>query len=123
MLPFINSLAIERRGGFKHLHRFRRPWQGSFFGGKGGGKTTTSSATAVWLADAGLKVLLVSVTSAFHIDSLMFNSAGPCGSGRRSGLYGLEMDGGQTFQPPAKSRRGRRTTWVRAAWAALVALA
>ena len=31
------------------------------FGGKGGvGKTTTSAATAVWLADSGLKVLLVS---------------------------------------------------------------
>ena len=31
------------------------------FGGKGGvGKTTTSAATAVWLADAGLRVLLVS---------------------------------------------------------------
>ncbi|MGB0378533.1 MAG: ArsA-related P-loop ATPase, partial [Poseidonia sp.] len=45
------------------------------FGGKGGvGKTTTSSATAVWLADAGLRVLLVSSDPAHSTsDSLDVN--------------------------------------------------
>ena len=42
---------IEPRSGARFL----------FFGGKGGvGKSTVSAATAVWLADAGLRVLLVS---------------------------------------------------------------
>ena len=43
------------------------------FGGKGGvGKTTTSTSTAVGLADSGLKVLLVSDPTG-NFDSLAFN--------------------------------------------------
>jgi arsenite-transporting ATPase len=65
------------------------------FGGKGGvGKTTTSSATAVWLADSGLRVLLVSSDPAHSTsDSLGV----PIGSEVTpiegvDGLWGLEMD-------------------------------
>ena len=78
------------------------------FGGKGGvGKTTTSSATAVWLADSGLRVLLVSsdpahstsdslgvtigskVTPIEGVDGLMGSRDGP---------------GGKDIRPIAKSR-------------------
>ena len=65
------------------------------FGGKGGvGKTTTSSATAVWLADAGLKVLLVSSDPAHSTsDSLDANlGPGPVEVDGVPGLFGLEMD-------------------------------
>ena len=37
------------------------------FGGKGVGKTTTSTSTAVGLADSGLKVLLVSSDPAQYL--------------------------------------------------------
>ncbi len=65
------------------------------FGGKGGvGKTTTSTSTAVGLADAGLKVLLVSSDPAHSTsDSLgvQLNSS-PMEVEGVSGLWGLELD-------------------------------
>ena len=65
------------------------------FGGKGGvGKTTTSSATAVWLADAGLKVLLVSSDPAHSTSDSLDVQLGPVPVEVEGvpGLYGLEMD-------------------------------
>ena len=65
------------------------------FGGKGGvGKTTTSSATAVWLADAGLKVLLVSSDPAHSTSDSLDVKLGPVPVEVEGvpGLFGLEMD-------------------------------
>ena len=65
------------------------------FGGKGGvGKTTTSAATAVWLADAGLRVLLVSSDPAHSTsDSLDVElESTPTPVEGVPGLFGLEMD-------------------------------
>ena len=65
------------------------------FGGKGGvGKTTTSSATAVWLADAGLRVLLVSSDPAHSTSDSLDVKLGPVPVEVEGvpGLFGLEMD-------------------------------
>jgi arsenite-transporting ATPase len=65
------------------------------FGGKGGvGKTTTSTATAVGLADAGLRVLLVSSDPAHSTsDSLGVKlSSKPTEVEGVEGLWGLELD-------------------------------
>lgn len=65
------------------------------FGGKGGvGKTTTSTATAVWLADAGLKVLLVSSDPAHSTSDSLDAKLGPVPVEVEGvpGLFGLEMD-------------------------------
>ena len=65
------------------------------FGGKGGvGKTTTSASTAVWLADAGLKVLLVSSDPAHSTsDSLGVElSSEPTPVEGVPGLFGLELN-------------------------------
>ena len=65
------------------------------FGGKGGvGKTTTSAATAVWLADAGLRVLLVSSDPAHSTSDSLDVQLGPEPTEVNGvpGLYGLEMD-------------------------------
>jgi arsenite-transporting ATPase len=65
------------------------------FGGKGGvGKTTTSCATAVWLADAGLKVLLVSSDPAHSTSDSLDVKLGttPTQVDGVPGLFGLEMD-------------------------------
>ena len=65
------------------------------FGGKGGvGKTTTSTSTAVTLADAGMKVLLVSSDPAHSTsDSLNFQlSSTPIEVEGVPGLWGIELD-------------------------------
>ena len=65
------------------------------FGGKGGvGKTTTSAATAVWLADAGLRVLLVSSDPAHSTSDSLGVEIGsePTPIESVPGLFGLEMD-------------------------------
>jgi arsenite-transporting ATPase len=65
------------------------------FGGKGGvGKTTTSTSTAVALADSGLKVLLVSSDPAHSTsDSLDFQlGSTPTEVAGVSGLWGMELD-------------------------------
>ena len=65
------------------------------FGGKGGvGKTTTSASTAVWLADSGLKVLLVSSDPAHSTsDSLGVDlSSEPTAVEGVPGLFGLELN-------------------------------
>lgn len=65
------------------------------FGGKGGvGKTTTSASTAVWLADSGLKVLLVSSDPAHSTsDSLGVDlTSEPTPVEGVPGLFGLELN-------------------------------
>jgi arsenite-transporting ATPase len=65
------------------------------FGGKGGvGKTTTSAATAVWLADSGLRVLLVSSDPAHSTSDSLDVEIGtePTPIEGVDGLFGLEMD-------------------------------
>ena len=65
------------------------------FGGKGGvGKTTTSTSTAVGLAQAGLKVLLVSSDPAHSTsDSLGVElGSSPTEVSEVPGLWGLELD-------------------------------
>lgn len=65
------------------------------FGGKGGvGKTTTSASTAVWLADSGLRVLLVSSDPAHSTsDSLGVDlSSEPTPVEGVPGLFGLELN-------------------------------
>ncbi len=65
------------------------------FGGKGGvGKTTTSASTAVWLADSGLKVLLVSSDPAHSTsDSLGVElSSEPTPVEGVPRLFGLELN-------------------------------
>ena len=49
-----------------------RPTRFLFFTGKGGvGKTSLSTATAIALADAGLRVLLVSTDAASNLDEML----------------------------------------------------
>lgn len=65
------------------------------FGGKGGvGKTTTSAATAVWLADSGLRVLLVSSDPAHSTSDSLAVTIGSevVAIEGVDGLWGLEMD-------------------------------
>jgi len=65
------------------------------FGGKGGvGKTTTSTATAIHLADCGLRVLLVSSDPAHSTSDSLGVDIGtePTPVHGVEGLYGLEMD-------------------------------
>ena len=65
------------------------------FGGKGGvGKTTTSTATAVGLADAGLRVLLVSSDPAHSTSDSLGVDLGPEPTEVKEvpGLWGLELD-------------------------------
>ncbi len=65
------------------------------FGGKGGvGKTTTSTATAIALADSGLKVLLVSSDPAHSISDSLGCEIGskPTRIEEVEGLYAVELD-------------------------------
>lgn len=65
------------------------------FGGKGGvGKTTTSTSTAVGLADSGLKVLLVSSDPAHSTSDSLGVQLGPEPTMVEGveGLWGLELD-------------------------------
>ena len=65
------------------------------FGGKGGvGKTTTSTSTAVGLADSGLKVLLVSSDPAHSTSDSLGVQLGPVPTPvvGVDGLWGLELD-------------------------------
>ena len=65
------------------------------FGGKGGvGKTTTSTSTAVGLADSGLKVLLVSSDPAHSTSDSLGVQLGPVPTKVEGvpGLWGLELD-------------------------------
>ena len=65
------------------------------FGGKGGvGKTTSSASTAVWLADSGIKVLLVSSDPAHSTSDSLGVELGsePTAVEGVAGLFGLELN-------------------------------
>lgn len=66
-----------------------------FFTGKGGvGKTTTSAATAIALADSGKRVLLVSTDPASNLDEVLglFLMAEPAPVASVSGLFAANVD-------------------------------
>jgi arsenite-transporting ATPase len=68
-----------------------------FFGGKGGvGKTTVSAATALAMADAGKKVLLVSTDPAHNLGHLFDRKIGAQPVKLCPGLDGVEIDPEQT---------------------------
>tara|TARA_R110002072_G_scaffold284396_2_gene448415 strand:- start:6716 stop:7696 length:981 start_codon:yes stop_codon:yes gene_type:complete len=68
-----------------------------FFGGKGGvGKTTVSAATALAMADAGKRVLLVSTDPAHNLGHLFDRKIGPSPVKLAPGLDGMELDPEQT---------------------------
>ena len=72
------------------------------FGGKGGvGKTTTSTSTAVGLADSGLKVLLVSSDPAHSTSDSLGVQLGPVPTKVEGvpGLWGLELDPEARIRP------------------------
>lgn len=66
-----------------------------FFTGKGGvGKTTVACATAVWLADSGRKVLLVSTDPASNLDEVLGVELGqhPTSIPKVNGLFAMNLD-------------------------------
>jgi arsenite/tail-anchored protein-transporting ATPase len=68
-----------------------------FFGGKGGvGKTTVSAATALAMADAGRRVLLVSTDPAHNLGHLFGRQIGAKPIKLAAGLDGMELDPEQT---------------------------
>lgn len=70
-----------------------------FFGGKGGvGKTTVSAATALAMADAGKKVLLVSTDPAHNLGHLFDRKIGASPVRLAAGLDGMELDPEQTVE-------------------------
>ena len=97
MLPFMNSLANGGRGeGFKHLDELPGAWQGCSSSVERAvlERPPPSSATAVWLADAGLRVLLVSSDPAHSTSDSLDVELGPTPVEVEGvpGLFGLEMD-------------------------------
>jgi len=69
------------------------------FGGKGGvGKTTVSSATALLLANAGKKVLIVSSDPAPSLSDIFETRIGGTVTKLAPGLFALEMDAGQAVE-------------------------
>lgn len=80
-------------GGLARLAAAATPFV--FFTGKGGvGKTSTASATAIALADAGERVLLVSTDPASNLDEVLGMKAGraPAAVPGVSGLDAMDID-------------------------------
>ncbi|HJO10742.1 MAG: ArsA family ATPase [Gammaproteobacteria bacterium] len=70
-----------------------------FFGGKGGvGKTTVSSATALAMANEGLRVLLVSTDPAHNLGHLFDRTIGAKTVKLAAGLDGVELDPEETVK-------------------------
>ncbi|HMA92028.1 MAG TPA: arsenical pump-driving ATPase [Polyangiaceae bacterium] len=76
-------------------HLIEHPTRILFFTGKGGvGKTSTASATAIALADAGKRVLLVSTDPASNLDEVLGTklSSTPTAVPAAPGLFALNVD-------------------------------
>ncbi|MEH0147265.1 ArsA family ATPase [Corynebacterium sp. Q4381] len=70
-----------------------------FFGGKGGvGKTTVSAATAVRLAEAGKRVLLVSTDPAHNLGHVWGSTLADAPVHLEPNLHGIELDPDKTTQ-------------------------
>src|SRR5690554_427924 len=70
-----------------------------FFGGKGGvGKTTVSAATALAMADAGRRVLLVSTDPAHNLGHLFDQKIGPKPKRLQQNFDVMELDPEQTVE-------------------------
>ena len=76
---------------FKDLFKFRKGQTTFVFvGGKGGvGKTSVSSATALWLAKQGKKTLIVSTDPAHSLSDSLEVNIGPYPVQITENLYGL----------------------------------
>ena len=84
------ALAI---GSYKLLLELARSHKILFFGGKGGvGKTTVSAATALAVANAGGKVLLVSTDPAHNLGHLFDRAIGASPVRITAGLDAMELD-------------------------------
>lgn len=85
-----------RFGRRLHLHNvLQAPPRNLFFTGKGGvGKTTTSAATAIALADSGKRVLLVSTDPASNLDEVLglTLTAEPAAVPGAPGLFASNVD-------------------------------
>ncbi len=77
--PIISSTAIKRDN--KEVRKLLRPANGTryvFFTGKGGvGKSTLACAASVYLADEGLKTLIVTTDPASHLQEIFEQEVGP----------------------------------------------
>ena len=80
--------------GFKDLIKFRKDETTFIFvGGKGGvGKTSVSSATALWLAEQGKKTLIVSTDPAHSLSDSLEAPVYSYPTQIRENLFGLEID-------------------------------
>jgi arsenite-transporting ATPase len=77
------------------VNPFRSPVRHLFFTGKGGvGKTALACATALALADAGKRVLLVSTDPASNLDEMLATKLtnAPTSIAAASGLYAMNLD-------------------------------
>ena len=78
-----------------------------FFGGKGGvGKTTVSAATALAIAEAGKRVLLVSTDPAHNLGHLFDRKLGPESTRIAANLDAIELDPQQTIEQHLKEVGG-----------------
>mgnify|MGYP003322791924 CR=1 FL=1 len=81
--------------GFRDLIKFNKDNLTTFIfvGGKGGvGKTSISSATALWLANQGKKTLIVSTDPAHSLSDSLETTIGPYPVRVRENLDALEID-------------------------------
>ena len=92
-MAYPNGHGALADGSYKLLLELARSHKILFFGGKGGvGKTTVSAATALAVANAGGKVLLVSTDPAHNLGHLFDRAIGPSPVRIIAELDALELD-------------------------------
>lgn len=128
----MSNATIETRATTALRGLLASPTSFLFFTGKGGvGKTSTASATAVALADAGRRVLIVSTDPASNLREVLGVEAVATAAVGVAGVPGLDMldldptAAAETYRetvvapyrgvlPPTWSRRSRRSSQGRA---------